>query len=268
MISLFPRRSIRSQSGFTIVEMMVALSISMVILLGFAVSFVNMKSTFNSQNSLLQLQDNERLAMTVLNTSIGEAGYFPNGSNLNASPAVPIQYVARGAVIVGTSTTNGGAMLPGRFLYGTKADTTSTPAKPETLSTAYASMPGDGLLTCQGSTNPSATAVTTLRNTFYVDATNQTLMCEVTTGDLSGTVVPATPAQPLISKVSLMSVMYGLNSSGLPAGNIDRYKATADMASTDWDNVKNVKVTLIFINPNNAANPISWTQAINVMNNK
>ena len=265
MISLSPRRSVGSQSGFTIVEMMVALSISMVILLGFAVSFVNMKSTFNSQNSLLQLQDNERLAMTVLNTSIGEAGYFPNGSNLNASPAVPIQYVARGAVIVGTSTTNGGAMSKGSFLYGTKADSTSTPAKPETLSTAYASMPGDGLLTCQGSTNPSATAVTTLRNTFYVDATLHALMCEVTTGDLSATVVTATDPQPLISNVSSMSVMYGLIG---PTGNIDRYRATANMAGADWDNVRNVKVTLIFINPNNAANPISWTQAINVMNNK
>ena len=260
-----PRAPRQPQAGFTIVEMMVALSISMVILLGFAVSFVNMKSTFNSQNSLLQLQDNERLALTILNTSIGEAGFFPNGSNLNAVPAVPIQNVARSSVVLGTTSVPGDQMIDGQYLRGTPGDLTSTPVKPETLSTAYASAPGDGLLTCLGGAGVSTTATTTMRNTFYVDPLTHTLMCEVMTRE--GTAAAVTKsAQPLISNVNSMSVVYGLTSG---SGNVDVYKTTAQMANPgDYDNVKNIKVTLQFINPNDATKPISWTQAINVMNNK
>jgi hypothetical protein len=64
-----------------------------------------------------------------------------------------------------------------------------------------------------------------------------------------------------------MTVVYGLDTS--QSGSVDLYKATKDMLyPADYDLVKNVKVTLVFINPNNATQTVSWSQTINVMNNK
>jgi hypothetical protein len=100
-----------------------------------------------------------------------------------------------------------------------------------------------------------------------VDATN-TLVCAVVGVNSSGTgVAPTSQPQPLISNVKEMTAVYGLDVDG--DGNIDRYKLTKQMTNpTDWDLVKNVKVTLKFINPNDTTKTIAWTQVINVMNNK
>ena len=261
MTSVFPRRS-RRQEGFTLIELMVAITIGLVVVLGMSASFVSMKRSFTSQSSMSQLQDNERLAMTILSTSVAEAGFFPNGANLNAVPALPIQNTSRTAALVASSDTIGGAMVAGQYLFGQVASGTT----PESLSTAYASASGDGLLSCQGGLNTSSTATVSIRNTFWVDSATGTLMCSVMVNG-GTTVAPASTQQPLISGVSGMTVLYGEDSDG--DGNVDLYK-TADKITTavEWGTVKNVQVTLSFANPNNSTLPIAWTQAINVMNNK
>jgi prepilin-type N-terminal cleavage/methylation domain-containing protein len=51
-LSKIQRRVLRAQAGFTIVEMMVAVTISLFVIMAFAATFVNMKTTFNSQSGL------------------------------------------------------------------------------------------------------------------------------------------------------------------------------------------------------------------------
>ena len=46
--------------------------------LGFTVSFVNLKATWGTQDKLAQLQDNERMAMSLIATVVQSAGYYPN----------------------------------------------------------------------------------------------------------------------------------------------------------------------------------------------
>lgn len=266
MMSLASRRGAARQGGFTIVEMMVAMAISLIVVFGFAAIFVNMKVTFNSQNALLQLQDNERLAMTILTASVGEAGFFPNGANLSAVPPVPVQYLDRSTFLPSTPAPGvpGGTLPAATYLFGTPGDAGAIPPVPETLSTAYRSAPGDGLLSCQGGKNTTL-ATGTFRNIFYVDAATSTLMCVVMWNN-SATDVPASAAVPLISGVTSMKLKYGVDSGS--TGTIDRYKDVGSMSAADWHNVKNVNVSLTFINPNDANLPVVWSQTINVMNNK
>ncbi len=140
-----------------------------------------------------------------------------------------------------------------------KTSTTSA-----TLSTAYATAPGDGILNCQGGSNPSTgAAVITYRNVFHVDTTNHTLNCIVTASDDSVTVTDV----PLVSNVDSMDVSYAVDTDG--DGSADRYQDAGTVVS--WSTVKAVRVTINFINPNAATDQVKtfpWTQTINLMNNR
>jgi type IV pilus assembly protein PilW len=248
----FPTRGSRRERGFTLVEMMVAVSIGLIIALGFTVSFVNLKATWGTQDKLAQLQDNERLTMSFLTTSIEEAGYFvdstPPGLSKSTAFAVPFNNATYGNIAAG------------QFITGTVA----AGSVPTSLSTVYQSASGDGRLTCQGATNASGSNVT-IRNTFYVDTTAHTLNCLVTS--TSSTLTAGTA--PLVSNVDSMSLLYAVDTDA--DGSADKYLAAS--AVTDWSTVKAVRVTVNFINPNAAlgggqAATIPWTQTINLMNNR
>ncbi len=241
------------QAGFTLVEMMVALAIGLMVSLGFAVSFVNLKATFTTQDKLAQLQDNERLALAFLTASVEQAGYFPNPTSNTRSTAIKQFNTADDATY--------GQTVAGQFLTG-KPPNVST-STPESLSTLYASATGDGLLTCQGGTN-GTTGTIVIRNVFFVKG--NTLGCEVYSNG-SATTAPGSGFQPLISNVSSMSVLYSVDTNA--DGNADTYM-TADTVQTTghWNDVKAVQVTLNFLNPNPGGATITWVQAINLMNNR
>jgi type IV pilus assembly protein PilW len=240
------------QAGFTLVEMMVAMSIGLVVLLGMTATFVNLKNTFRSQDQLGQLQDGERLAMSILTNSLNEAGYYPdpkNASPIVAQPAWPSAPVAS-------------TMAAGQSLSGTVA----TSSDPETFTTTYASVSGDGLMSCLGTTNLVAGNPVTVRNTFYVDTASNTLRCKVMiNGDTAFTNAMANggTAQELISGVQSMSVLYGVDSDGDGVANT-YYDASG--AAGKWSNVTAVRLTLFMVNPFDSSNPIKRVHTVNLMN--
>src|SRR5580692_11556731 len=63
--------------GFTLIEILIALVIGL-FLMGALLTIVQANRTaFGNQNQLAQLQDNERMAMTMMTDVIQSAGYFP-----------------------------------------------------------------------------------------------------------------------------------------------------------------------------------------------
>ena len=226
----------RRQAGFTIVEMMVGLAIGLFISIGFATTFVSMKTSFNSQDKLAQLQDNERLAMTILSGSVQQAGYYPSPLGTGS------------AAIVASADSDFGAMSASQALTGNDSS-----SKGVSLSTAYASSgSGDGLLDCLGESLSSGASV---RNIFFVDSATQTLQCQV---ELNGVTTSPTKAT-LVSGVSSMTVLYGV---GNP--NVTGYYSAANVS--DWSTVRAVRITLNFVDPNDTTHSIPWTQTIYVMN--
>ncbi len=243
------RHGARRQRGFTLVEMMVAVSIGLVVALGLAMSFVNLKTTWLTQDKLSQLQDNERLAMAFLTASVQEAGYYPDPTGASPLPAY-------------TNATYGNVAAAQAIQGAASSGATSA-----TLSTVYATANNDGVLTCQGGTNGTGGTVN-IRNVFFVDNTSHTLNCIVYANNAT-TSAPGAVAAQLVSNVNSMDVQYAVDTDG--DGSVDRYLTADLMTTAQWTAVKAVRITLNFINPNAAVDgnaTIPWVQTINLMNNQ
>ena len=74
-----------NQTGFSLVEMMVAMTISLVLVLGVATIMISSKRSYNVQQDMARMQENARFAIEFLNKDLRMAGYFgcsgevPNG---------------------------------------------------------------------------------------------------------------------------------------------------------------------------------------------
>lgn len=231
-----------AQRGLTLIELMIAVTIGLVIMLGLTVVFLRVKDAANTHDGLAQLQDDERMALTLLTSSIQTAAYFPD----------PLTHQASDANTLPAANTSQGSFAAGQGIVGT------SPAAPasHTLTTRYVSAGGDGLMDCLGQTRTSRTTITNL----YTVSAAAGLGCSVDDGTTTTT---------LISTVGALSVLYGTDGSG--SGNADRYlTASAVTAASLWPRVKTARLTLTFANPfaGQAGQPatIRWVQTVNLMN--
>jgi len=74
----------RKTSGFSLVELMVALTIGLIILSAVSLLFVNSKKTYTTQDRLARLQENARFAMQFIVKDLRLAGYYGCISDINA----------------------------------------------------------------------------------------------------------------------------------------------------------------------------------------
>jgi type IV pilus assembly protein PilW len=242
-----------TQRGFTLVELMIAMLIALFLIGGLLTLVQGMKSTSLNQNGLSQLQESERMAMTLMADVIESAGYFPNPTINTAASSFPVSapFTTTGQTIFGAGNFTDAA--PGNSItvrYLTAGTASATP---------------DNVIDCTGNTHAAAS---TLVNTFSIDA-NGNLQCVLV---LNGVVQPAVP---LISGLTRMQIYYGVQTNtAVGTNSIDAYLDGATVAgSNNWSNVKSVKITLTFLNPlfgqagqTTVGQFITFTRVIDVMN--
>lgn len=223
------------QHGLGLVEILVAMAISLFLLGGVFTLFNIIRQTYAAQNGLAQLQDNQRLAMTVLANILQTAGYFPDPMTNTAGSSLP------------ADTTFATA---GQYVAGS---TGASASASDTLDVRYRAAANDTtVMNCLG--NTAGTSATTFTNQFTVSS--NALTC-------NGTV--------LVDGVSNFKVVYGIDTTG--NGSVTRYVPSTSV--TDWTVVKTVRVTVTFINPlaTNAAGQaiagqpatISFTRIVNLL---
>ena len=263
----------RSQRGFTLIELMIAVTIALFLSAGLLTLVQAMKATAGAQSGLSQLQDNERMAMTLIADVIQSAGYFPNPLLNTAAlefPAAPANglapaFTTPGQSIVGAGNYNdppppGAPSNSVTVRYGTGGMTVVPPAIP------------DNVVNCTGNTSAGATMFT---NTFSLLADPSTpgtydLVCQ-----LSDSAAGTTTTVYLVSGVTQLQIYYGVQTnSGVTTGSVDTYLDGNHV--TDWSKVVSVKVTLTFVNPlygnlagqlrSNTKQTIAFKRVIDVMN--
>ena len=220
------------QQGFTLIEILIALLIG-VFLLGAVLTIVQTnRHVYGDQSQLSQLQDSERMALTLMTDVIQMAGYFPN----------PTQNTLDG------SLTQAGTFAPGQSITGTF----SSAVPGDSISVRYMTAGSDGILNCSGLSNPNAVGGATILyvNTFSV--VNGQLVCTLTSSatptpvqyNLVSGVTNATTSFGITNLV----ILYGVNTTG--AGNaVDTYFSANQMSSANWNNVISVLIQLTFSNP-------------------
>lgn len=243
-------------AGLSLVELMVALTIALFLIGGMAIVFENVRSTYSEQQGLAQLQDNARLAMTLMTDVIQSSGYFPNPTLYSAQTALPPSPSFAAAaipVIVGNTTAQG-----------------------DTVTVRYAPDSSQDLYNCMGGTNTVA-PYDTWENTFTVVSTS------ATAGTLECTFWSATSGAqgpvPLVTGLTNgaggepkgMTIYYGISTQAeVPGTCLDTYTPQANMTAAAWANVCSVKVVLEFINPvpppSGANKYIPYTIVIPLMN--
>jgi type IV pilus assembly protein PilW len=241
----------RQQSGFTLVEILVALLIGLFLMGGLVSLTSNNKRTYSNQNALAQLQDNQRFALSVLTEVIQHAGYFPDANQgAVATDDMPL--------LAPNFTTKG------QPFYGVP----QAGATPESISTQYALGTLDAVLTCAGQQNTGAlkayvNIITVVPPPDAQHPMDGQLTCTVQTS--AGKQAPVV----LVTGVNNIQVLYGINDAhSATTHDVTQYKLAGDMTNLDWFNVTAVQVTLTFANPlfPQAAQPqtipITWTIGI------
>ena len=241
-----------TQAGFTLIELMVAIALALFIVAGLSVLFVNLKTTFTSQDQQAQVQDSQRLAMTMLTTTIQSAGYFTDPINNTQAGALPASAV---------NNPDGTSFAAAQGIGGTSG-TVGPAGTSDTLNVRYQTAIGDGIMNCLGGSNPaSATNPAVWVNSFAVNSNNE-LTCAVNGGS----------AVAVVSNVAQINLLYGVDTSG--DGTTDTYlSAKAITTASLWGNVHSAQLTVRFVNLMNSsagtvtALPQPWVQSISLMNN-
>ena len=235
------------QSGFTLIELMIAITISVFLVGGLLMIVQSTKNAFITQNQLAQLQDNERLAMTFMAEVIQSAGYFPRPDqyiNLNVFPASAV-FAAQNQVVIGTTNATTG----------------------DTVTVRYGAGLNDNIFNCRGAMNTLTANYDTFVMKFWVKPVSASNPSPTLTCTFSSTSNAAAIDVPLVSGVSSLAIAYGVARSGVDTGSCaDTYLIFSQMTAADWSNVCSVRVQAFFINPLKPTTTVAITRVIAVMN--
>jgi type IV pilus assembly protein PilW len=203
----------RTQSGFTLVEIMVAMAIGLVMVAGILQVSAANKESSRLQRNMGFVQENIRSAMELLARDIRQAGYYEDDNPAARILTPPAPFVAVSASTTDTSsaiTADGGG------------------ENNDQITITYESN-----LDCLGQATPVVGGNRFAINHFFIS--NQRLMCQ---GN------GAAAAEPLVEGVESLQILYGENTDGDPR-SANRYVRPDQVANIN--NVVSVRLGLRFI---------------------
>lgn len=225
----------KSQSGFGMVETLIAMAIGLFLIAGLDTVFISVRQSFLDQKSLADLQNNEIQATNILGNVIQIAGYYPTPQVTTQNAAFPAALQALPFAINYAS----GQSVFGGSVGGVDAIAIRAVQH----------------MDCTGNISAGAAPVV---STFTIQ--NNNLVCAVGQGAF----------QPLVSGVASMSILYGVDP--LLTGSVTQYVSSANVLS--WTSVLSVKLIINFVNPlynagvqNGQPVTISATRVFNIMSN-
>jgi type IV pilus assembly protein PilW len=216
----------RTSKGFGLIELLIALALSLVVVLGVAQIFIAAKNTYVSQNTAAGMQEDARFVLSKMIQEIRMVGMFgclgtiidaSSAGNFNASQIAPISWDnANLKLTLVTADVGGSGGVP---TWTVVSDCRNT-------ATAYtgARTPASGQLAFP------------IRRLVYSFSNNQLLM-----GSGAGTPTQ----QVLVNNVSAFNVSFGLASSAT-----DTAASSYSGNPSDPARIRSVRLTLTLYDPN------------------
>jgi type IV pilus assembly protein PilW len=240
-----------AQRGYSLTEVMVAITLSVFLLMGLFSILQQTRKTSSTTTGLSQLQDDERVAMTIITDTIQAAGYVPEANGSGQGQFAP--------------DAGGGFAAQGQIITATAYTTSNGVATGDRLTTRYVLGTNDTTLMCDGEKNTAAENV--FKEIFEIDVATGT---GPNAGSYQLVCVPHDGATgvPIVNNVVSLTFQFSVNSTGATSSTPsnqkgpttlssttgqgcpgDSWVTTANMQPNDWTNVCAVKVDLVFINP-------------------
>lgn len=230
------------QKGFSLVEVMIGLTIGIVLLLGLTMLFGSMRQTSIRTQQLSQIQNQQKMAVYFLRNAVANAGYYTGIDN--STPPQPVDpstvFPAR------VSSSNPTFASVGQTLYGT-----GTGVGTDTISVRFLA---NSAIPQQGCT-AALTSGHRYIDTFSVSG--GVLQC-VEVDESTGT----STTNNLVSGIASMSVSYGVDENG--NGSVTAYHTATEVTNGSFwpvaifnnpangfygvQGVKTVEVTFTFTN--------------------
>jgi type IV pilus assembly protein PilW len=247
------------QRGFSLIELMVSLTLSLLLIAAAGTHYIASKKVFVQNNAMTQVQDSLRASLLMIGTAVRQAGFLPDPRNQPAS----VQYFRNAgagnntlAVFGNTYGDSKGSNLIADFPFA-KLSGASYPASLHDLPAGYLalSFAGFGDKGAADSTQMRDCVGTPVYadeiavNVFFVAKLTKdrvySLYCAARHYDSTTLTVEANDdqVQPLIQGISFLGVRYGLaaNESHPPV----QYLTAAEMAASAWTQVASVQVTIV-----------------------
>jgi prepilin-type N-terminal cleavage/methylation domain-containing protein len=203
----------KSNLGFSLIELMIAMTVSLLILAGLFYSVIGDLRSYESTRSTQALVSKSRMAIQTMRLYIQQAGFRDVDALMNNT-----------SFDSGTPSA-GGAWVSSQVVYGMKSSSviSETKVNSDILVVRFMGAVDDGIVSCTGDDLTDET--NTYEITLYVNTTNQ-LMCK----DDAGTAVV------LDENVEFIELLYGTED--------DLQYFTASEV-TDWTAINRIKVGLL-----------------------
>ncbi len=262
MIKTVPK--LRHQRGLTLIELMVALVISLVIVIAAAAFFLNSGRTRDTQEAASLLQDNARFATDIITRNIQQAGYQNYvWSTIGASVRREVSPPSDGQPdLRGFNNTNGAAITTSAVAVNGTGGSANNSDVLVVRFQGSGTGAGDGsMIDCLGRPQPQPDASLGYVRSYSIfeavqpsGSSEPELRCK--------RFVPATGSfdtEPVVRGVEMLQFMYGVDTNNdtfvdqwMNAAQVD---ALGGSAMVNWSKVKSVRVGMILRSPANSAVP-------------
>jgi type IV pilus assembly protein PilW len=221
------------ERGFTLVELMIAMTIGLLLTILIAQVFLSSRRAYATTDDVSRVQENMRYVHDLLSRTAHMASYMSSPSNFQ------VAFDSWSGTFVGAGNT---------ALEGVEGATTTASDR---ITFRYQGTDDGATFDCLGNT-VAANAMAT--NIFSVETVNSvpSLVCRT---------VSTAPPTVIVSDVDNMQILYGEEING--DFNADRY-VPASLVS-DMDRVVSVRIALLFRTPNQAVRSERDTSTYNLI---
>ncbi|MBX3617981.1 MAG: PilW family protein [Nitrosomonas sp.] len=195
------------QQGFSLVELMIAMTLGLILLLVIGTVFVSSRQIFREQEDNARLQESGRYALEIIGRSIKQAGHVE-------IPFTGFKVAFEGTAISGTNGTGGVA---------------------DTLTVQYEGAVGDR--DCEGAGVTVAGRI--IQNHFNLDTLNAELQCKGDIADIPPVPAAAPVGSVLLENVEDLQVFYGIDTNG--DQSVDQYTESP----VDWNQVVTTRICVL-----------------------
>ena len=239
----------RSQRGLTLVELMVALVLSLLVVVAAYASLTVARQGFGSVSGASQLRDNARFATAVIEQLAMQAGYKNdyNATYMQASSGIGGFNMSGSSDVANFVSGNSNASLPsgGQAINGSDILTLRYMVSKVSDADGRADQ---AMINCLGSPEKSTSLMAESR--LYVALSNgePTLMCQYQTSANT-----YSTGEPLIEGVEVFQVLYGLNdTSDANTNTVDAttpnfaYKSASEITTdAQWRKVRSLRIGMV-----------------------